>query len=76
MQERHPQGLARYWPILAALLLGLIHPLLASAFALVMAVVRRNDTRMNVALLVIGMLWTVFLSLFAGVSGGGVTTGS
>jgi hypothetical protein len=41
-----------------------------------MAVVRREDKRMSVALLVIGMLWMVFLTLFTGVSGGGETTGA
>lgn len=40
------------------------------------AVVRRDDRRMLIAPLVIGVLWLVFLSLVKGVSGGGVGTGS
>ncbi|HET7278958.1 MAG TPA: hypothetical protein VFJ22_12835, partial [Dermatophilaceae bacterium] len=45
------------------------------AFAFVMAVVRREDKRVSVALLVIGMLSMVFLTLFTGASGGVETTG-
>ena len=35
----------------------------------------RHDRRVLIALLVIGMLWLVFLTLFTGASGGGETTG-
>lgn len=70
------QGLDRFWPILAALLLGLIHPVVAAAFAFVMAVVRRDDRRVLVALVVIGVFWLVFLSFTMPWSGGGDGFGS
>ena len=76
VQVQHRQGVDRFWPIVAALLLGLIHPVIAVAFAFGMAVLRRDDRRVLVALVVIGALWLVFLSFNFPWSGGGEGFGS
>lgn len=74
-QQTHP-GIARFWPVVAALLLGLLHPLVAAAFAFLMAFARRYDRRVMVTLVVIGALWLVFMSLFMGWGGSGSGGGS
>jgi hypothetical protein len=76
VQAHQHQGLDRFWPIVAAFLLGLIHPVIAAAFAFGMAVLRRDDRRVLVALVVIGALWLVFLSFIFPWSGGGESFGS
>lgn len=75
VQAQQSRGLARFWPVWVALLLGLIHPVIAVVFAVGAAVVRRDDRRVMVTLLVIAVLWLFFLSLFKGVAGGGWTIG-
>lgn len=57
--------------MLVALVLGLLSPLLAIAFAAVMAFTQRHDRTLMYWLIGIVAFWVLWFTLFSGIGGGG-----
>ena len=60
----------RWWPVLVALVLGVIFPVLGVVFAAVMAFTQRRDRTLMYWLIGIVAFWVLWFSLFRGFGGG------
>ena len=75
MSEVQSQGsvfVRRWWPVLVALPLAVLMPVLGVVFAAVMAFTQRRDRPLMYWLLGIVLFWVLWLTLFRGVGGDGV----
>ena len=78
MSEVQSQGsvfVRRWWPVLVALPLAVLIPVLGVVFAAVMAFTQRRDRPVMYWLLGIVLFWLLWFSLFGAAGGDGVGTG-